>query len=91
MSDHRIERPPYGVAPDADTLGLRHVRVALADLEWPQSTRALRARAGSWRVPITGAHAHPLADLLEGVPERAFGSPRAVAVAIGRAHPELRR
>jgi hypothetical protein len=85
-----MERPPYRIAPDSDTLGLRHVREALADLEFPLTTRQLSARAGRWRMPITGARFRTLADMLDGVPEGTFAGPREVARAIGRAHPELR-
>jgi hypothetical protein len=90
MADHPIERPPYRRAPPADTLGLRHVAVALADLPFPTTTKALRERAGRWRVPITGAHFHRLGEMLDGVREETFRSARDVVRAIRRAHPELR-
>jgi hypothetical protein len=87
---HALERPPYDLVPPDDTLGLRHVRLALADLEFPARTRDLRTRVGAWRVPITGAHMHTLAEMLEGLDDREFRSAAEVAAAIARAHPELR-
>lgn len=89
MADHPIERPPYRGVPPADTLGLRHVAEALADLEYPMTTTALRERAGRWRVPITGAHFHRLGEMLEGVDEDTFRDWRGVVRAIAKAHPEL--
>ena len=85
-----MDRPPYRIAPPRDTLGVRHVRTALADLEFPAKTSEIRARAGSWRMPRTGAEFETLDAWLDGVPERTFRSPEAVADAIERAHPELR-
>ena len=85
-----MERPPYGTAPASDTLGLRHVREALRDLEWPLTTRQLRDRAGAWRVPVTGARFVPLREMLDGVRDATFVDEADVARAIARAHPELR-
>lgn len=85
-----MERPPYDVAPPRDTMGLRHVLVALEDLEFPTDTRALLARAGEWRIPITGDHFHTLGEMLAGVSQRRFRRPDDVAAAIAKAHPELR-
>lgn len=85
-----MERPPYDIAPPSDTLGLGHVREALADLDFPMKASELRARAGNWRIPITGARFAPLAELLDGVRDRTFRSPNDVAEAVARAHPEMR-
>lgn len=85
-----MDRPPYDIAPPRDTLGLRHVRVALRDLEFPARTSEVRERAGNWRMPRTGAEFEPLSAWLEGVPERTFRSAEDVAEAVGKAHPELR-
>ncbi|HVM45563.1 MAG TPA: hypothetical protein VM582_06470 [Candidatus Thermoplasmatota archaeon] len=85
-----MERPPYGTVPPGDTLGLRHLRVALQDIEYPAKTSEVRERAGSWRMPLDGAHFEPLSDWLEGVPERTFRSADDVAEAVAKAHPELR-
>ena len=88
--EHHPERPPYGIVPASDTLGLWHVEVALRDLPFPATRRDLVGRAGQWRMPITGAHFHRLEEFLEGVPDRRFRSPHDVARAIARAHPELK-
>ena len=85
-----MERPPYRIAPPGDTLGLRHLREALADLDYPMDTHELRARAGLWRMPWTGAQFEPLEAWLDGVPDKTFRGPDEVAEAIARAHPELR-
>lgn len=85
-----MERPPYETVPRGDTLGLRHVREALADLDYPMRTSGLRSRAGAWRIPTTGAHFEPLERYLDGVPERTFRSAEDVTAAIARAHPEMR-
>lgn len=85
-----MERPPYHIAPRGDTLGLRHLREALADLDYPIDTTELRERAGKWRMPRTGAEFEPLDAWLDGVPERRFRSAEDVADAVARAHPELR-
>jgi len=86
-----MERPPYRIAPEGDTLGLRHLREALADLDYPMKTKELRARAGNWRMPVTGADFEPLAAWLEGVPDnKTFRSSNDVAKAVAHAHPELR-
>jgi len=82
---HPPERPPYGIVPDGDTLGVKHIREALADLPWPASKRDLLQRAGAWRIPVTGAHYHPLAQWLEGVPDRRYASVDALVRAIDRA------
>jgi len=84
------ERPPYDKMPYADTMGLRHLRVALRDVGFPKRTSELRERFGEWRMPITGAHFTPLASWLEGVPEKTFRSAEDVAESVARAHPELR-
>lgn len=90
MDEHRFERPPYRVAPAADTLGLRHLREALRDLPFPATTSELRARAGAWRMPTTGAVFHPLSEYLDGLEEERFRSADEVSDAVARAHPELR-
>jgi hypothetical protein len=90
MLDHPIERPPYRLVPPSDTLGLRHVAIALHDVEFPITTKALLERYGAWRVPITGAHHHRLGEMLTGVRERSWKSYREVLDAIAKAHPELR-
>lgn len=89
--DHPIERPPYDLAAEGDTLGVRHVEVALSDYPFPATAKELRERIGQWRMPITGTHFHTLADMLEGVKDRArFRNAEAVARAIAEAHPVLR-
>lgn len=85
-----MEPPPYDIVPAGDTLGLRHLREALADLDYPQTTSGLRARVGAWRMPRTGTQFEPLAAWLAGVPERKFRSADDVAAAIARVHPDLR-
>lgn len=85
-----MEHPPYETVPPGDTLGLRHLRQALADLDFPQRTSQLRERVGYWRMPTTGAQFEPLARYLDGVPEKSFHTPEEVAEAVARAHPELR-
>lgn len=84
------ERPPYDKMPHADTMGLRHLRVALRDIEFPQRTSEIKERFGEWRMPVTGARFVPLSSWLAGVPERTFRSADDVAEAVARAHPELR-
>lgn len=71
----------------SDWSGARAVEVMLADLEFPMTTEALRARAGLWRVPWpSSTEAVPLADLLAALPPaREFGSATEVARAIGDA------
>jgi hypothetical protein len=83
-------RPPYRSAAPGDTLGLKHLREALRDVEFPQHTSSLRARVGNWRMPIDGAHFETLGAWLEGVPEKTFRSADDVAESVARAHPELR-
>lgn len=88
---HDIEAPPYAYAAPTDTMGLSHIRLALADLEWPATTDELRRRAGNWRIPVTGEHMHPLSQFLEGIDGRArFRGPDALVKAIRDAHPQLR-
>ncbi len=79
------ERPPYDVVPRVDTLGTRHIEEALSDLEFPISRFDLLARAGAWRVPVTGAHFRTLGEYLADVDDRAFRSPVSVTRAIERA------
>lgn len=91
MKDHHMEAPPYRTAAPGDTLGLRHLVEALADLPFPAGARDIRAWAGNWRIPITGGHYHRLHEFLEGVDEdERFERPEDLARAVGRAHPELR-
>lgn len=85
-----MDRPPYHIVPRGDTLGLRHLREALADLDYPIGTSELRERAGLWRMPTDGAHFETLGAWLDGVPDKKFGSADDVARAVARAHPELR-
>ncbi len=85
-----MHRPPYRSAAPGDTLGARHLDVALADVAYPQTTSELVARYGRWRMPITGVEFEPLAAWLDGVPEQTFRSPAAVVDAVVRAHPELK-
>jgi hypothetical protein len=84
------ERPPYDIVPAADLVGLRAVREMLVDLQFPMTTRQVLERAGQWRVPITGAHFHPLWQFLEGVRDRRHRDVDALVRAMGRAHPDLR-
>lgn len=88
--DETAHHPPYHTAAPGDTLGLKHVREALADLPFPLRTSELRARAGTWRMPVTGTRFETLDLWLDGVREKKFYSPNEVAAAIGRAHHELR-
>lgn len=86
-----LEAPPYRSAAAGDTLGIRHVVEAVRDLPFPTTAADLRARAGNWRIPITGAHFHPFSEFLDGVDERRrYRTPEALGLAILRAHPELR-
>ena len=64
---------PAHVAP-SDTAGLRHVEEALRDLEFPMTREELLARAGHWRMPITGAHYVRLDEMLARTDARRFGS-----------------
>ena len=82
--------PPPGVAPESDTLGLKHIGIALQDLPFPMTRRELLDRAGAWRMPVTGAQFVPLAEYLEGTRRRSYRNARAVVKDIGHAHPELR-
>ena len=83
---HRLEQPPYGIVPEGDTLGVRHIAVALQDLPFPATGRELLARAGHWRIPVTGSHMHPLSEFLAGVPlDRRFRAPEDVARAVEKA------
>lgn len=86
----RDERPPYDVVPPQDTLGLRHLRVALRDVGFPRRTSEIRERFGNWRMPVTGARFEPLSAWLAGVPEKTFRSVEDLAESVARAHPELR-
>lgn len=88
--EHPLERPPYEVAPESDTMGLRHVELALRDLPFPATTSQIRERAGNWRMPITGNHHHTLSEFMEGLGERRFRSSRDFARAIGRANRTLK-
>ena len=84
--EHHLETPPYDLVPESDTLGVRHIEVALQDLPFPATAKDILARAGNWRVPVTGNHHHTLAEFMEGVPADArFRSPEDVAKAIGKA------
>ena len=74
--------PPHGhlrtpapsfVAP-GDTAGLRHVEEALRDLEFPMTRDELLARAGAWRMPITGARFVRLDEMMAHVQDRRFAS-----------------
>lgn len=85
-----MDRPPYGVVPSGDTIGIRHLREALQDITFPRRTSELRRTIGHWRIPTTGAVYEPLDRYLEGVPERTFRSADALARSVTRAHPELR-
>jgi hypothetical protein len=83
------ERAPYGIVPPDDLVGVRAIRTMLADLPFPATKRQIAERAGAWRVPITGAHFHPLAQFLEGVPDRRYRDAGALVRAVGKAHPDL--
>ena len=88
---HPVETPPYRLVPPGDTLGVRHVELALRDLPFPATRDEILARAGHWRVPVTGNHFHTMAEFLADVPgRRRFRGPGDVAKAIGKAHPELK-
>ena len=71
--------------PDGDTWGAKHVETALRDLEFPMSKEELVARAGAWRIPVTGARFVELRDLLEPVEDGRFASAEEVARALRRA------
>lgn len=85
-----MDRPPYERVAPGDTLGLKHLREALRDIEFPRKTSELRDEIGSWRIPTDGARFEPLARYLDGVPEKTFRSAEDVAMSVSRAHPELR-
>ena len=88
---HALERPPYGMVPEADTLGVRHIAVALQDLPFPATAKEILDRAGHWRVPVTGIHHHTLAEFMRGIPPgKRFRHPDDVARAIGKAQPDLK-
>lgn len=82
---HMPEQPPYDLVPEGDTLGVKHIREALADLEWPLTKAALLERAGAWRIPVTGAHFHPLEQWLVGVPEGKYRTVDDLVDAVRRA------
>ena len=83
---HPLERPPYGLVPEADTLGARHVAVALRDLPFPATAKDILERAGRWRIPVTGNHFHTLAEFMEGVrPGKRFRDADDVARAVEKA------
>lgn len=71
--------------PDGDTWGARHVETALRDLEFPLTKDELLARAGEWRIPLTGTRFVPLRDLLAPVEKDTFRSADEVADAVRRA------
>lgn len=79
------EHPPYGTAAPSDTMGTRHVEVALADLLFPMTKKELLARAGNWRIPVTGRVYRTLADYVAPVEDDEFRSPADVGRAIERA------
>lgn len=70
--------------PESDTWGARHVETALQDLEFPMTKDKLLARAGDWRIPITGARFVELRDLLAPVDAEEFRSAGEVAEAVRR-------
>ena len=84
------EPSPFRMAAPSDTMGLRHVAIALADLPFPATKAEILGRAGAWRMPVTGTHFHPLSQFLEGVPEKRYRSLHALMRAVERAHPDLR-
>lgn len=84
------ERSPYGIVPPDDLVGLRAIRVQLADLPFPMTKGELLDRAGNWRVPVTGAHYHPLSQYLDALPDARYRSVDAVLKALGKARPEWR-
>jgi hypothetical protein len=83
------ERSPYEIAPRDDLLGTRAIHVMLRDLPFPLTARDVLERAGAWRVPVTGAHFHPLAQYLEGIPDRRYRNVDALVKAIEKAHRDL--
>ena len=86
VAGHPLERPPYGLVPEADTLGVRHIAVALQDLPFPATAKDIVERAGHWRIPVTGNHFHTLAEFMAGVrPGKRFRGPDDVVRAIGKA------
>lgn len=88
---HPVETPPYHLVPPGDTLGVRHVEEALRDLPFPATREELLARAGNWRIPVTGNHFHTLAEFLGDVPARTrFRSAHQVARAISKAQRDQR-
>jgi hypothetical protein len=78
------ERAPYRDVPEGDTLGVRHIREALADLLFPMTRQELLARAGNWRIPVTGRTFRTLAEYLQDVDDDEFRSADEVARAVGR-------
>lgn len=81
---HENDAPPYGSAADGDTLGVRHVEVALRDLPFPLTGAELAARAGRWRIPITGQRSVELRELLDLDERRTYRSAEDVARRVAR-------
>ena len=68
--------------PDGDTYGAKHVETALQDLAFPLTKEELLARAGAWRIPLTGARFVELRDLLADADKERFESAEEVAEAV---------
>lgn len=81
----RSERAPYDLVPESDTLGARHIHEALDDLPFPMSRDELLARAGAWRIPVTGRAFRTLAEYLAPVERSEFADAHDVAHAVDRA------
>lgn len=79
------EHAPYRRVPPADTLGVKHIEEALHDLSFPMTRAQLLARAGDWRIPVTGASFRRLHEYMQGVDVDRFRSAEDVTAAIRQA------
>lgn len=79
------ERAPYDQVPPFDTLGTRHIEEALSDLVFPMTRAELLARAGNWRIPVTGRSFRTLSEYIARVDNDKFSDAHEVARAVERA------